>query len=402
MTEPLSVLFLIDGLWVGGTERSVAELLPALESYGVLATVACLRQRAEGVEDEVSPERVHWLQGPGLGTQVRSFRSLVRRLEPRIVHSALYRSNLVSRLGGAGLSTLIVNSLVNTRYEPVRLADPFLPAWRLRFVQAVDAFTGLLLVDHFQAVSEAVSRAATRRLRFPPSRITVVHRGRDPARLGEPSVERRNRIRDAIGVGREVPVLVNVGRQDYQKGQEYLVRAMAIMSERRPDLRLLVAGREGPESERLASLALELGVSNRIDWLGHREDLPDILAASDIFVFPSRFEGFPGAVIEAMALGLPVVAFDIPAIRELVQPERNGLLAPFGDAGALAVAIERLLQDPEHARSLGGSGREAFLTSLTLDRSARELANLYRFLTRRSAGSPRTLREESGVPFRDR
>ena len=174
-----TILFLIDSLWVGGSERSLAEMQPHLRSAGIHTTIACLRRRDEGVEREVLAEGIElrYLNAGALSAQVWAVRRLLKKLRPQILHTALFRSNLVGRLAAVGLSVKVLSSLVNTPYEPVRFQDPSLKAKKFRIAQFVDALTARLFTDHFHAVSHAAKAAAIRDLRVPAERITVVERG---------------------------------------------------------------------------------------------------------------------------------------------------------------------------------------------------------------------------------
>ena len=117
-------------------------------------------------------------------------------------------------------------------------------------------------------------------------------------------------------------------------------------------------------------------------FLGHRDDVPDLLAAADLFAFPSLYEGTGGAAIEAMALGLPIVTSDIDAMREVVDDRRNALLVPPHAPGPLADAIAALLDDPARRLAFGASSREIFEARFTLERSTRAMVELYRRLVR--------------------
>ena len=131
----------------------------------------------------------------------------------------------------------------------------------------------------------------------------------------------------------------------------------------------------------------------RVRFLGHRSDVPELLAAADLFVFPSLFEGLPGAVIEAMALALPVVAADIPAVREVVEPGGSAVLVPTRDSAALAEALGSLLEDAERRESFGRRGREIFEERFTLAQSAEKMISFYRGLWGEAAGDgPRSQR----------
>ena len=111
---------------------------------------------------------------------------------------------------------------------------------------------------------------------------------------------------------------------------------------------------------------------------GYREDVPDLLAAADVFVFPSIFEGLGGALIEAMALGLPIVASDLAAVREVVEEGRNAVLVPSSSPRALADALDALLDDRRRAAAFGARSREIFIERFTADRSTRRMIELYR------------------------
>jgi glycosyltransferase involved in cell wall biosynthesis len=136
----------------------------------------------------------------------------------------------------------------------------------------------------------------------------------------------------------------------------------------------LQAGRRGNASEAIAAAVAATGVGHRVRFLGHRDDVPDVVAAADVFVFPSRYEGLGGSLLEAMALGVPVVASDVPAIREIVGAGPAGILVPVDDVDAWASAVRSLLDDPAQRAALGARGRELFDERFTLDAVADRFA----------------------------
>lgn len=373
------LLYLIDSLGAGGAERSLAEMLPRLADRGIRPMVVTLTSRQAGVRDQVraSGIRVHALPAGGWGTRIRALRGLIRRTGTRLVHTTLFDSDIVGRLAAAGLDTTVMTSLVNTTYDPVRLRDPAVSRHRLAAARLIDGLTARHLTDHFHAISETVKAAAVRDLGVDPHRITVVERGRDPERLGRADGDRRARARAALALPSGAPVLVNVGRQEFQKGQRFLLRAMAAVLDHHHGAVLLVAGRRGHASPDLERLREGLGLGERVRFLGHREDVPEILAAADLFVFPSVYEGLGGALIEALALEVPIVASDLPAIREVVEAGRTGLLVPPADPAALAGGILTLLGDPDRARVLATRGRETFERRFTLEGTIGRMAALY-------------------------
>jgi glycosyltransferase involved in cell wall biosynthesis len=379
----LKVLYVINGLGTGGAERSLAEMLPHLATDGVDPLIACLFARSEGVQNSVLSDGfdVRFIAAQRVPGRVRYLWRLIREEGVDLVHTAIFESDVAGRFGAVPFHLPVVTSLVNTSYEAIRFQDPNIHPWRLRAVRIVDSWTARHLTTHFHAITGAVKRAAVTALRVAPERVTVIERGRDPTRLGLPSPERRHKARMTLGLDQDAEVLVNVGRHEFQKGQRYLVEAMARIVRTRPKAVLLIAGREGNLSSELQGLARERGLGNRLRFLGHREDLPEILAAANVFVFPSLYEGLGGAVIEAMALGLPVVASNLEALREVVEPGKNAVLVPRASPEALASTIEALLDDP-HRRSLFGErSRAIFEERFTVERSARRMAALYRRIT---------------------
>jgi glycosyltransferase involved in cell wall biosynthesis len=305
---------------------------------------------------------------------------VITQERPDIVHTSLYDADIAGRLAAwraPGGSPIVVSSIVNTSYDPARLDDPNVRAWKLSAVRRMDGWTARNLTNHFHAVSGAVKDSAVQALRIDPNRVTVVERGRDPGRLGAPSPDRRARVRSELGLADDAPVIVTVGRQEFQKGHVYLVRAFEALAASHPGAVLLLIGPRGSQSADIEAEISRSPFRDRIMTLGHRDDVADLLAAADAFALPSLYEGFPGAVIEAMALGLPVVASNLPTLREVVDDGNSALLVPARDPRRLAEAIGQVVDDPETARRLGERGRERVLTRLTADQSNRRMIELY-------------------------
>ncbi len=375
----MKVLLVIDGLGTGGAERSLAELVPGLIEAGIEPVVACFYRRSgvgEGLVEAGVDVRVHTARR--LPARARWIRGLVRRERPDLVHATLLQANLAARLGAARTGVPVLASLVNTPYEPVRRADPNVRPAALRLVKAADGWTARHLTRHFHAITGAVRDAAVRDLRVPAERITVIERGRDATRLGVPGPERRAEARRTLGLAEDAEVVVAVGRQEYQKGHRHLLAATARLAEHRPRLVVLLAGREGQLTDELTARVAADGLGERVRFLGFRGDAPEVLAAADVFAFPSLYEGLGGAVIEGMALGLPVVASDLPALHEVVEPGANADLVPPGDDEALAAALEALLDDAGRRRAYGEHSLELFADRFSLARSTQRMVDLYR------------------------
>lgn len=196
----------------------------------------------------------------------------------------------------------------------------------------------------------------------------VIRNGIAPAPFLRPGDED---LRSALNLGAE-PVIVMVGRLAQQKAPLTLVHASRSLVRGR----VLIAG-DGPLRSRVEQAVRRHGLSDRVRLLGFRADIPGLLRASDIFVLPSRWEGLPLAVIEAMMAGLPVVATRVGGVGEVVEDGGTGLLVPPGDPEALAAALRRLVEHEALRRQMGAAGRERALRLFTADRMVGETRALY-------------------------
>jgi glycosyltransferase involved in cell wall biosynthesis len=378
----LKILFVIDGLRPGGAERSLAEILPHLARADIKSTVVFFYRHEVSLEAlfRAQGADVRFLPRQGVMRRVAALRRLIRTERPNVVHTTLFESDVIGRLASIGQDAVVVSSFVNTSYDPIRLQNRDVNAMKLWAVRVIDAWTARHLTTHFHAVSEAVKKAAVEALHLPPQRITVIERGRN-GRFGRPSPEQRKKARLEFGLQDSDEVIVNVGRQEYQKGQRYLLEAMEEVTRRRPRALLLIAGSRGRQSEILEGIRQRSALNGRVRFLGHREDVPDLLASADLFVFPSLYEGAAGALLEAMVFGLPIVASRIPAIEEVVEEGKNALLVERASVAPLAKAITDLLTNHERARAFGCRSREIFEERFTLDRCTTRMVEFYRRLT---------------------
>lgn len=219
------------------------------------------------------------------------------------------------------------------------------------------------------AVSDA-TRTALVAQGYPPDRTITVHNGIEARDAAEPA---------ALAPAPPGPVLLEVGRLCDVKGQRELIAALPRLA--CTDVTLLLAGEDieagGAYRSALERQARQLGVADRVRFLGRRDDVPALLAASDALVLPSSVEGLPLVVLEAMAAGRPVVATAVGGTPEAVVDGETGLLVPPGDVDALAEAVDSLLAAPERARRLGEAGRRRVRERFDADAAAQRILGLY-------------------------
>lgn len=213
---------------------------------------------------------------------------------------------------------------------------------------------------------------------IPAARVTVVRSGVTP-HDAPPEAETIG-LRGRLGISPHDPVLGIVAHMLPHKGFDDLVQALALLTEKFPQAKCLVIGMAPRERylRQLLQLAERLSVRDRLILAGFQEDVAPFLHAMDVFVLPSRTEGLPITILEAMAAGKPVVATTAGGIPEVVRDGETGLLVPPGDPGRLAEAVMRLLEAPALAKALGQAGRTRVTSVFTLEAETEQTAMVYR------------------------
>jgi len=220
-------------------------------------------------------------------------------------------------------------------------------------------------------------------------RMFVAYDGVDVPRLTERS--QRPSIREEFNVPPDVPLVGVVSRISHSKGQDVFLRAAVVITELHPKARFVVAGgpvsgsREGLKAdiafeEELKRLAHKLNISEKVMFAGYRHDIPAVIKDLSIVVVASRREPLGLVALEAMALGVPVVASNVDGLRESITSEENGLLVPPDAAGALGMAVSRVLKDRSLARRLAEEGRKTVAARFTADSHASTVTDIYRVM----------------------
>jgi glycosyltransferase involved in cell wall biosynthesis len=387
----MKVLHLIETLELGGTELSLLQILPRLRtSRPVLCHVFrgnALEQdfRSAGVPVvslEISNEIPYPLR---FAAAVNRFVRIVHHEQPELIVTSLFTANLIGRVTGRRLKIPVLSCFVSESYAEIRW-ETLSPAGRLKLwgFRSLDRLSARW-ASHFIANSEAVRESESRSLRVPLKKITVIHRGRDPDLFARGmSDNEAAELRSSMGITANDPIVLNVGRLVESKGQEELIVAFQKVLSTLPAAKLLIAG-EGPHRAALERRVASLGLSGAVRILGRRDDVPQLLCLASVFAFPSRYEGHPGAVIEAMFAGKPLVVSDIPVHRETVENGVCGVTVPVDSPDGLAAGILSLLVDGEAGRAMGACARKTAWSRFHIDNIARCHDLLYRQIV--AAGS---------------
>jgi glycosyltransferase involved in cell wall biosynthesis len=361
----ITILYLITELDVGGAQVALLRMLKGLDRTRFSPAVACLYNGDRSIAREIRA-----LSIPVFDARMRSRRDVpalwrlyneIRRVRPTILHAHLFHANLPGRILGrlAGVPIIICTEHSMALESELRYR---LNRWTIG------------LVDRVIAVSANVRDFCISHIGLPPEKVTLIYNGIE---LSAGLYTSRQAARARLGLSSEETVLGVVSRLDPAKGIDVLIRAMPFVE----NATLVIVG-DGVERSFLEGLAEELGVSGRIIWAGYRPDVYNLLQAFDVFVQPSRFEGLPTTVLEAMAAGLPVVATAVGGTPEVVEDGVTGLLVPPAEPTALAQAINHLLGDPALRLTLGRAGRERAAKQFSVEKMVCQTEALYMELCR--------------------
>ena len=276
-----------------------------------------------------------------------------------------YKANLIGRKAAKKLGLPWVAVVHGYTGEDAKVRA--FEAWDRRGLRAADAVV---------VVSETLAKGLASR-GVPSERIHLVDNGIDATRVADAADLGRAAARTALGAHGSQRLIVALGRTSPEKGQDVLLDAFARIAPEAPDLHLALVG-DGADRQRLEERAAALGLADRVSLPGWRTDGPACLAAAQVAVLPSRTEGLPIALLEALAVGVPVVVTDVGAMAEVVEHGRAGLVVAPGDAAALARAITRVLADPAAAKERAAHGRHRVAEHYSTRAQAKRLAEIYR------------------------
>jgi glycosyltransferase involved in cell wall biosynthesis len=300
--------------------------------------------------------------GPFDFRALRRLAAEIREFKPHILHPHDYKTNILGLFFGRLCGIPIVTTL-----HGYGVRSP-----RLSLYYQFDRFC-LRWLNHVIVVSEEIERLV-RSWGVPAPRCTVVHNAIDS------DAYRRRESANEAKVRLNLPtcrfVVGAVGRLSPEKAFDHLIAAVDQLCAAGHDLELLIVG-DGPERARLERCAAAAAHSTRIHLLGHRTDIVALMSAFNVFVLPSRSEGLPNALLEAMALEVPVVATAVGGIPRVITHETDGLLIDSSSSDAIAAGIRRLADDTALARRLARAGRDKVVEHFSFRRRMEKIRGIY-------------------------
>jgi glycosyltransferase involved in cell wall biosynthesis len=363
---PVRLAFCITELDAGGAERALSQLVLGLDRTAWEPKVFCLGPPGPfaGVlqDDGVSVrcfDAVHQWDAPRVLWQLRRELSAWR---PQLLQTFLFHANILGRLAGrrAGVPRIVCGQRVAERRT----------SWHGRLDRWTDRW-----VDRHVCVSQGVAEFCEHVVGLPREKLHVIPNGIEYERFATASPIDWTEL----GLPRDAQVVLCIGRLEPQKGIDDLLTAWADVVPAHPSAHLVIVG-DGPDRATLERQAEGLALRARVHFLGRRDDVPRFLQGAVGLALPSRWEGMPNVVLEAMAAAKPVVATQVEGTAELVVPERTGWLVPVSHPPALASALRELLNHPERATNFGVEAQRLSKSQFAADKIVAAYDRLYREL----------------------
>jgi glycosyltransferase involved in cell wall biosynthesis len=362
----INILYLFVTLPIGGAEEHLLTVLKNTDLGRYKPTVCCIRDKGSiGEEIENSGFHLITLQRNSKKWDFRIVRDIlriIREKEIQLIHTHLYHANMYGRIAAIIAQIPVVSSEHNAHSlrKPARRVINRLLARK---------------TNRMIAVSQMVKDHILLRDKIAPAKVEVIYNGIDISRFT--SSLTKIAAREKIGVPENCFLIGTVGRLSEEKGHIYLINAVRRAKDIVPDLRLIIVG-SGPQEFHLKKVVSDHNLGQNILFTGFRRDVPDIMKAMDVFAFPSLREGFPVALLEAMASCLPVVVTPVGGITEIITDRINGLLVQPCNEESLAQSIITLYQKPDLRKNLAFKARETVVKNFNAVTMTRNLDSVYR------------------------
>jgi glycosyltransferase involved in cell wall biosynthesis len=366
MNDPPLVLHFFAVAALGGSELGALEYLRAQPALRHRLLFLVPRGPANDLYEAAGFATANLDLGRQGGRAVwRSLGRFLAEHHPDLVHTYGLRPSLLMRLRRSRPPLV----------QSIHSLDEHRPAWQAWLDRATAA-----RVDRYIANSAAGARFIVSRRGVPADRVRVVENGIDVARYAR-GAQRRDAMRAALGIAADEPAILTLANLRAPKGFDLLIEVARDLQAAGRRFVWLIAG-SGPDEAWLRGELARGGLETRVRLLGFRRDVPELLAAADLFCLTSRREGVPVAIVEAMAAGVPVVATGVGGVAELVEDGATGRVVE-PRAAPLAAAVRALLDDPPLRARLGARGRQRAHARYAAARAAREIAAVYQELLAR-------------------
>lgn len=369
----MKILHILPSLGIGGTEKTLLELCRGLNARGFDNRVVALKSggetaeklRAAGVPVTVLGSPDGFIPGVlALPSLYSKLKKTIRAESPDVVHTWLTRANVLGRCAAkaAGVRKIVSSLRVMEREKGYHLQAE---RWTQGPAQAITVN------------STALRDFAVKDIGLPAEKVRLIFNGIDTAPK-TPDAKKLEDFRKSWTQPGKITVGA-VGRLHRQKGMDLLLTAAKLILEKDAGVRFLIAG-DGPERENLKAQAAHLGIQNSVAFCGWVKDSAKFYSVLDVFVLPSRWEGMPNAVMEAMVYEKPVIAAEVSGVPDLIQNEKEGLTVKPEDATALARALFKVIENEPLRKSLALAGKQKITNEFDHEKTFSAYETLYRSL----------------------
>ncbi|MBD3627496.1 glycosyltransferase family 4 protein [Cyclobacterium sp.] len=371
------IIFLIDTISVGGAELSVLEVAKNLKTFEVLVCVVYDAQQGLKTQFEEAGIRLVFFQIKkrfGFRKAVLKFKQLLKEEDPALVHATNFKSEIISRLGLFKFNIPLVGSIISDTYgiDRYKLVSPR-ERLKLNLYKLLNRATAGR-VDKFISVSEAIVFPNMKYLKQPRDKFIVIPNGRNTSLFARDKSSNRNTVFPQIPS--PSMIIISTSRVIKSKGFDEMIEAFQKLLLIEENVFFVVAG-DGFDLEYYKQESTKAGIGHRVLFLGRRDDIPRLLQNSDIFWFPSHYEGSPGVVIEAMLAKIPIIASDIVPILENLKDGYNALICKKGDSDSLLEKTEYLLAHYHEAEEMAGKAHALALEKFDIRKLIIEQENFY-------------------------
>ncbi len=371
------ILYILDTFETGGAEKSLLDI--AMHNHEVVSVFVTLYQGNQLAETAqkagIKVIALNRKEKYAFGKIAQLLLPIVREEQPDIIHATLFRADIVARKLKKYFSIPLVSSLVNNSYVAERYQKlSFIGKLKLNYIQQLDAKTAKK-VDFFVSNSQTIKDSNAKALRLDLDKIKVIYRGRELSKFTSITSQQIEETKNTLGISSTTFVLLNVSRLLDRKGQLDLLKAINEVRKTNLSLKLLIAG-EGFYRSILEEYIQENDLSAHVTLLGNREDVPVLLQLADAFVFPSHYEGLPGALIEAMMAKKTIICSDIPENKECVS-DKEALIFQKGNVAQLVQMIESVIHHPNAYNDLGENAKKVAIEKFSIEKVVAQYNSFY-------------------------
>ena len=370
------VLYLFDSLNRGGAEISTLEIAKRFKKWVpvMLSIYEGTELKNDFEEAGIKVYSLNIKEKFGIAIAIKRIQEILEVEKPDLIHANLFMADQFSRWLGPKNKIPVINSFVNDSYSKERyeLLD-FKQKLVLNLYKAVDRYSAKK-VSRFMSLTQAIIPNNTKALNIDPKSVVVIPRGRNiKAFRDKVNLETVNTIKQKYGNG---PLILTVSRLLIRKGYLEAINAIHLVVKKHPDVKYLIAGK-GHDEAKIRTLIKEKKLGNNIFLLGSRNDVPSLLEAADIFLFPSHYEGQGGALIEAMLMGKKIIATRIPVLEESIKDNFSAKLFDYRSVKDMADKIIWAIENPEDMNKLALMAKNVAEQRFSIEEIAQKHEELY-------------------------